>query len=143
MIEISSSIDDAYAYLRGRWPAFPRSEDHKAIVQKTDGKTDMVFLFEKAGKQDIEIHVEGESVISRKLLRAAGIYCFGQLGLTRISARVDASDVCSIKRNTKLGFVEEGRKKQAADNGGDVILLVLWKKSAMPLFKKILRGNAQ
>jgi hypothetical protein len=45
--------------------------------------------------------------------------------LRRISAEIDASNTRAIRNAQLLGFKEEGRKRQAGENGGDIVQLGL------------------
>jgi hypothetical protein len=50
-------------------------------------------------------------------------YPFQVRDLRRISAEIDASNERSIRNAKKLGFVEEGRKRKAGKDGGDIIIV--------------------
>ena len=64
---------------------------------------------------------------TRAYWKAVFDYPFNGLGCTRLTGTVDASNKEAIKLNEHLGFKEEGRLKDAAFDGGDVIVHVLWK----------------
>lgn len=53
-------------------------------------------------------------------------YVFGQLGLRRLTAFVDADNEKSLKLTDHLGFVDEAVMKAAGDGGVDIHVRVLW-----------------
>ena len=53
-------------------------------------------------------------------------YVFGQLGLRRLTAYVDADNEKSLKLTSHIGFVDEAILQGAGDNGVDIHVRVLW-----------------
>jgi hypothetical protein len=140
---ITSDMGEIMAYMRSRWPSYPYREDMRGIAQKNNNKIELVVLFESANSYDVKVHIEGEDgvIISRELLRAIGVYCFVQLGLFRLTGIADASNEKALALNKKIGFEIETSLKNAADDGGDVIYMVLWRDTALPKLKRLLRGQ--
>lgn len=79
---------------------------------------------------DIQIAMAGAGlrlVPPRTLARAFG-YAFNQLGLSRVTAEIALSNERSISAAQRLGFVREGVKRRAANDGGHVGVFGLLKK---------------
>jgi L-amino acid N-acyltransferase YncA len=53
-------------------------------------------------------------------------YVFGQLGMKRMTAYVDADNEKSLKLTSHIGFVDEAILEKAGDDGVDIHLRVLW-----------------
>lgn len=54
------------------------------------------------------------------------LYAFRQLGLKRLTAPVEETNVKSLKLCKHVGFEEEAVLKHAGTNGADLHLLVMW-----------------
>lgn len=66
--------------------------------------------------------------LNRGKLRKFFSYPFDELGVKRINAVVDAANERAIEFNTKLGFVVEGRVREAMNNDSDAIIFGMLKK---------------
>lgn len=65
--------------------------------------------------------------LSRGYLRFVFDYIFGQMGCHRVTGRIDASDAVAIAQTERLGFVCEGRIREAAADGQDILIYGLLK----------------
>lgn len=84
--------------------------------------------FDNYSKDNIELFMAGNDPrwASKVFIKAVFNYVFNQLGCTRCTARVDADNATALNIDKKLGFVEEGRMRQA-NQGKDVIILGMLK----------------
>lgn len=86
--------------------------------------------YEGFNGQNIWMHVAalpGARWLTRDYLRVCFTYPFVLCGVQRISGYVNESNVLARRFNEHLGFTEETRLRGAAPDGGDVILMVMWK----------------
>lgn len=60
---------------------------------------------------------------NRQFIKACFKYVFEQLGCRRFVVRVDDSNTQARDFDLKLGFIHEGTLRQAAADGGDVLIL--------------------
>lgn len=78
---------------------------------------------------DAEIGWAGEpGWISRRFLKVMYQYWFEQLGLRRITGRIDADNQTPMEQCQRLGFVKEGVMREASKDGKDVFIFGLLKK---------------
>lgn len=66
--------------------------------------------------------------ITREFLYRSFAYPFIQLGLPRVTAKMDEANLDSVRTALHLGFVEEGRMRRAAPGGRDEIIMGLLKE---------------
>ena len=92
------------------------------------------------GRSDITVAVAFEPEIAenpiafRAAIRGVLSFPFIDLGLRRVSAEIEATNVASIDLAHRCGFVEEGRKPFAGREGADVVIMGLY-RDACPFFK--------
>ena len=67
--------------------------------------------------------VPGRRWMTRDFLRVAFRYPFWQLGCRRVTGYVPASNADALRFDLHLGFVQEGRMREALPDGEDVIVL--------------------
>ena len=60
---------------------------------------------------------------------ACADYAYNKLGVKRITGLVDASNEKAIKINYKLGYELEATLKQAGSDGGDLLIMVMWREN--------------
>ncbi len=63
--------------------------------------------------------------MTREFLFRSFAYPFLQLGLPRVTVKVDEANAASLRLTKHLGFVEEGRLRRAAPGGRDDIVMGL------------------
>lgn len=70
---------------------------------------------------DCELSIGSVGGLSREFIRAVFRYVFVELDCRRVTGRVSA-DLDWAGHLQRLGFVEEGRLREGAVNGGDTII---------------------
>lgn len=86
------------------------------------------IVFTDYNGRDIEAHIAIRPKSRGAIVFGYGFcYVFSQLQCARISARIEAGNVKSRRICERLGFVQEGIKRQAGRNGQDCILYGLLK----------------
>jgi RimJ/RimL family protein N-acetyltransferase len=76
--------------------------------------------------------------ITRRFLYAM-FYCpFEQWGVRHISSAIEASNLESIRLCSHMGFIPEGRMRESAINGEDVILMGMLKSECRWLGIKVI-----
>lgn len=66
--------------------------------------------------------------LSRGFLRLVFAYIWQQLGCRRITGRIHEDNVDALHASMRLGFVREGRMRQAAPDGRDVLVYGMLKE---------------
>lgn len=66
--------------------------------------------------------------ITKKFLFAIFWCPFVQFGVRHIACAIEASNAPSVNLCTRMGFREEGRMREAAVNGEDVIMMGMLKR---------------
>lgn len=103
----------------------------EAIGLERDGDLLAVVVYNLWSGADIAMHVAampGRRWMTRAFLRAVFRYPFVQLECQRVTGYVPASNADALRFDRHLGFVEEGRMREALPNGEDVIVLGLLKR---------------
>jgi len=103
----------------------------EAIGLERDAELVAAVIFNLWSGADIAMHiaaVPGRRWMTREFLRAAFRYPFVQLECQRVTGYVPASNADALRFDRHLGFVEEGRMREALPNGEDVIVLGLLKR---------------
>lgn len=88
-------------------------------------------LYEGYNGRNVWMHVAAEPGarwLVRDYLRACFAYPFLVCGVERVSGYVAESNALARRFNQHLGFREEARLRGAAPDGGDVIILVMWRQ---------------
>jgi len=90
---------------------------------RDDGSIWGVVGFDNFSEYDCEMFMAGEpGWISKAFMKASFAYPFKQMGLVRVSGRVDALDTKTLDINRRLGFKVEGRLRNAL---GDRDIIVI------------------
>lgn len=96
------------AYFLGRW-------EHDRLLG--------VVAVWHLGAGDAEVGWAGErGWLSRGFLRVVFAYLWNQLNLRRVTGRIHDNNADAIEASQRLGFVCEGRLRQARPDGGDVLI---------------------
>lgn len=77
----------------------------------------------------LEPEIAEHPVAFRTAIARVLSYPFRDLDLPRVSAEIDMSNARSIDLAQRFGFVQEGTKKHAGSNGGDVGIFGLYRDS--------------
>lgn len=102
--------------------------DATAIGNASDGKILAVAVFDGFSECDCNIHIASDGsghVLSRGFLAASFAYPFIQLNMRRVTGLVPASNTKALKFDYHLGFVFEGRCRNALPNDDIIILGML------------------
>lgn len=76
---------------------------------------------------NVLVHQRHERRSSREFWKRAARYIFDELGCQRCTGLVAASNDMVLSFNKHIGFEHEATLKGAADDGGDLCVLVLWR----------------
>ena len=68
-------------------------------------------VFNNWNGANVELSVAGRGVVSRQAFKDIAEYCFGQLGLRRITMHTRASNIRLIDQAVRAGFAREGFRK--------------------------------
>jgi RimJ/RimL family protein N-acetyltransferase len=125
------SFEPVFAFVQARMPGLLRREHMTAIGWRKAGELVAGVVFENITRYNAWIHiaaVDGGHWLVRKALRYVFGYAFVVCGVQRLSATVEASNSASRRFVEHLGFVREAVLSGAAEDGGDVLIYVLWAK---------------
>lgn len=104
---------------------------HKAIGLERHGEIIAGVVYENFTGPNIFAHIAGipgRRWMTRQFLYAIFHYPFVRLGVERITAPVEASNVDALKLNRNFGFENEAVLRGAMPSG-DLILMVMWKQN--------------
>lgn len=104
----------------------------QGIGLEVDGQLVAGVLYERFSGPNVWMHIAAEMGglrwLSALTIRVAFAYPFTQLGVQRITGYVEAGNVACLRFAKHLGFKTEAVLAGAARDGGDVEILVLWRK---------------
>ena len=103
----------------------------QAIGYERNGELLAVTIYNHLSESDISMHVvalQGRKWCVPEFLSAAFRYPFVQLKLRRVTAFVPSSNEQALKLDRHLGFIYEGRMREAGPDGEDVIVLGLLRR---------------
>lgn len=95
-----------------------------AIGWEIDGELVAGTLYDQFNGRSICMHVAVEKPVTKTFTKACFEYPFKQLGVKKIIGLVDSTNESALRFDHHLGFVEEGRIKDAGKHG-DLILLTM------------------
>jgi len=107
------------------------SADMKAIGLERDGVLVAGVVYEGFNGVNVWMHVAAESGarwMTKSYLRYCFHYPFNELGVSRVSAYVNASNTAAVHMDDHIGFKREALLKGAAPDGGDVIIYMMRKQ---------------
>ena len=87
------------------------------------------LAFESFNGVNIIAHQRQDAAAPKRFWVAVADYCFKKCGLKRVTGMVNASNTKAIRLNKHIGFEVEGIMKQAADDGGDILVMALWREN--------------
>lgn len=108
-----------------------RVEDMRAIGLRRNGDLVAAAVYEGFNGQNIWVHLAGlpgGRWMTRDFLRAGFAYPFLVCGVQRLTGWVDASNAQARRLNEHLGYTVETVLHGAAQDGGDVLIYVMWRK---------------
>lgn len=105
----------------------------KGLGLERDGELIVGVVYEGYSGPNVWMHVAAKpGVIWAKpeALDYFFYYPFVEMGCSRVSGYVEASNEKSLKFQKHLGFKQEAVLKGAATDGGDVIVNVMWREES-------------
>ena len=100
---------------------------YQAIGYERDGQIKGAVVYTNASPTNVMTSIVLEAPLTRKFLYAIFWYPFVQLGCRRITALVEEWNQKSTGFCEHVGFKVEGKLRNAAVDGGDVVLMGLLK----------------
>ena len=100
----------------------------KGLGLERDGELIAGVLYEGYNGHNVWMHVAGQPGsrwMTRDFLKYCFHYPFNELGVSRVSAYVEASNGPAHKLDAHIGFKPEARLKGVASDGGDVIIYAM------------------
>jgi RimJ/RimL family protein N-acetyltransferase len=98
----------------------------QGIGLERDGDLVAGIIYEGFNKQSIWAHIAaepGSQWLNKEYLRFCTLYAFEQCGVKMILGYMDAGNTQALRFATHLGFKEEARISEAAQDGGDIVIL--------------------
>ena len=129
--QVEYQLDPVFEFVRHRVPGLLRREHMVGIGWRKNGALVAGVIFENIGRYNAWIHVaavEGGSWLSRRALPYPFVYAFRVCNLERLSGYISASNTASRRFAEHLGFRCEAVLSGAAEDGGDVLIYVMWAK---------------
>jgi len=105
----------------------------QAIGLVNDGELVAGAAYDCYSGTNIFAHIRIDGKVGREFYKAIFAYPFEQLGCSRITGWVERANEKAVKLNEHFGFTVEAVMTGAAKNGGDILLMVLWKKDCKVL----------
>lgn len=102
--------------------------DYQAIGVEQGGKIVSGVLYHDFNGSNVWMHFATDVPITRRLLAVAYDYPFNQMGCTRLTGWVEASNTAARDLDLKMGFTQEAVLEGAARDGGDVLILRMFRK---------------
>lgn len=126
---IEYQIDPVLAFLRQHGSSVLRMENQVAFGWRRRGEIVAGVVFDKVGRNNAWVHiaaVPGAAWLTKTALRVPFIYAFSVCKLNRISGYIAASNIRARKFVEHLGFQPEAVLTCAAEDGGDIVIYVMW-----------------
>ncbi len=109
---------------------------YQAIGSERKGRLDGAVIYTNCSRTNVTASIVLEAPFTRRFLYAGFWYPFEQLKVRRITALVEAWNEPSICLCKHLGFRVEGRLREAAVEGGDVLVMGLLREEC-GIFKRL------
>lgn len=100
----------------------------KAIGWEVDGKLTGAVVYTNYSSGNVFASIACDAPLARKFLFAIFYNPFVNWGCRHIGSMIEESNVKSINLCTRMGFSQEGRLRESAVNGEDVIAMGLLKR---------------
>lgn len=95
------------------------------LRRKSTGEWLVGVLYDRFSSRECQMHIAskiGARWATEENIRRAFTYAFVDLKRERVTGETPVSNTQARKYNEHLGFIQEGVKRAAADNGEDVIV---------------------
>ncbi|MBV5291308.1 MAG: GNAT family N-acetyltransferase [Curvibacter lanceolatus] len=129
--EFEQDLEQVLPFVQSLVSGLARVDGMSAIGLRRRGELIAGVVFEGFNGRNIWMHVgaaPGGRWLTREYLRACFRYAFEVRGVQRVSGYVEANNTAARRFDEHLGFREEARLVGAAQDGGDVLLYVMWRK---------------
>ena len=103
----------------------------ESLLVRTENNIRGCVLFFNRSSNDIEIGFFGKGILSRRVIRFIGTYCFVDNAVNRITARTNATNSVSRETLERCGFKEEGRQRRFFDHHDGIIYGLLKEESKL------------
>lgn len=122
--------EEVLAFLRACGNHVNRTEAMVGIGLRRGGQLIAGALFVDLNRCNVWVHVAVRAAfgMTRGFVTRCLVYAFVTCGVQRVSAMIAASNRASLRIARKLGFQEEASLKGAAQDGGDVLVMALWRQ---------------
>ena len=101
---------------------------YQAIGRERDGELVGAVVYTNASPRNVITSIVLQEPMTRRFLHAVFWYPFEQLKVARLTATVEEWNTKSLLFCKHVGFRVEGRLREAASDGGDVILMGLLRR---------------
>ena len=108
--------------------SLPAKAHMKGLGWEVDGDLVAGVIYEGYNGHNVWMHVAaepGKQWLRREYLQYCFSYPFDEIGVSRVSGYVAASNHDAMKFDEHLGFQREAVLKGAASDGGDIIIYVM------------------
>lgn len=100
--------------------------DAQAIGMVEDGQIRAVTVYDCFSTSDMSMHCASDGTrrwLTREFLVRCFAYPFIQCDLNRVTGLIPANYTAALRFNRHLGFVQEGRCREAHGDGQDIIVM--------------------
>jgi len=102
-------------------------ERSTGIGMLKDGMLVAGMAYERYSGPNVNVHIAIAGRVTREFWHAVSKYPFEELGCVRVTAIVLASNKRIRNLMVNIGFELEGTMKNAGQDGGDLLMYVLWR----------------
>lgn len=98
---------------------------YRCIAWERDGALIAAVLYDRFNMRECQMHIYTEPGVrwaTPERCRMAFGYAFNNLRRARVTVETPVSHPVMLRVNDHLGFVREGIKRGAADDGGDLVI---------------------
>lgn len=128
---IEYQFEPVFAFVQARVPGLARRDRMVAMGLRRHGQLVAGVVFENIGRFNAWVHlaaVEGGHWLTRRAAMVPFLYAFRVCRLQRLSGYIEARNTASRRFAERMGFRQEAVLSGAAEDGGDVLIYVLWAK---------------
>jgi RimJ/RimL family protein N-acetyltransferase len=128
---IISNPGRVFAFVKQYAPVYAVA-DMQGIGHEKSGELIAGVLYEGYNSHNVWMHIgakPGSLWATRRFIYTVLHYPFVTMGCRRVTAHIEASNRAARKFVERVGFKCEAVLKNAASDGGDVTLYVMWRES--------------
>lgn len=98
-------------------------------------------VFERFTGKDVLGHQRIDEPVPKSFWMACADYSYNKLGVKRITGLVDKSNEKAVKLNLHMGYRIEATLKEAGSDGGDLLIMAMWRDNCRILQWKRREAN--